>query len=309
MRIPTQLRQRRSLMMTCGLLGVCLLTFLGWLWLYPMAVTPDSISRTMPSQPSLPGMQSMPANHATDSATNGPFAHWRTWPPHKLHDIVASYIGRRSVSDDILDMMFTLFHEKNIDPATRNNAVNILADQSEDIRQITDQLLVMFLDPGESTLWKSYTLQFLADRYQQANDADRKRIIDALHTGLNHPEGVIVGTSLLQFTLLQRSTLYPAQDDHIFIDALHNILTNPNDDIEEISSALIVAGEIQLTSSATAIRYLISNNSNPTILRTGIAALGCLGNRQDIAQLLPYRNHAHPLVVAAAQQAIARLNN
>lgn len=200
--------------------------------------------------------------------------------------------------------LVSLIGDKSLSETTRNNIANILVAQNRKDPKLYKTLLAMVDDEAESPLWRDYALQHLATTYSFASDP--KTIESKLRSIVGASNGSIAGTALILLDDLE-------SDGHIKVPELEQWavekLENSKSALPTRTSALALLGKRFSEKHVELVRQYAAQDKTPSLKRVAIAALGNIGQKEDLAIVQGNLKNPDKSVAMAAKGAEKKLRH
>ena len=122
---------------------------------------------------------------------------------------------------------------------------------------------------------------------------------------VEHGQGSQRGTALLHASRLARDLRTPLASD--FSDVTTAMALGSQETIDSRIAALAVIGEQRLRDRLPEVFALTRGETDPALIAAALACAGLIGEPSGENWITDFLHHPHPMVRAAAEAAIARL--
>ncbi len=246
------------------------------------------------------------------------FSDFEAWVFERQLNAVTDIQRNAHLSPAMCDFLVDLASDSGRREVLRNNASNAISAQDPPVPGWLGKLADQALDPSEGPLWRDYALQHLSDQIllHKAESA-RDDFIGSPTSGLNtrhyvdilievaSSTHVVAGTALLHLDRLSREQAISVDQEGVR-QLLIKAIENPQVDPAAKVTAFGVLGLRKNPQDADIARKCL-HHGNADVRRSAIAALGDLGNADDIADIEQIDAVGNELVVAAKASALKKL--
>jgi len=249
----------------------------------------------------------LPGKHASAARPDDPlvlFEGFDQLAPMEQRGFIASTQSNYDLPKGDAQFLVSLIGDKSLSETTRNNIANILVAQNRKDPKLYKTLLAMVDDEAESPLWRDYALQHLATTYSFASDP--KTIESKLRSIVGASNGSIAGTALILLDDLE-------SDGHIKVPELEQWavekLENSKSALPTRTSALALLGKRFSEKHVELVRQYAAQDKTPSLKRVAIAALGNIGQKEDLAIVQGNLKNPDKSVAMAAKGAEKKLRH
>lgn len=208
------------------------------------------------------------------------------------------------LSHEIISYLILKVQDKSLNEVTRNNIANCLLNQSKRCDELGTIFSRMIDDKTESYKWRDYSVQHLGVSAYLGDN--REAAIDKLTYIAKSATGGMRGTALRQLNHIYTDVEGENALGPWFTDLLISIASDEHEELSCRMSAISLLGERRERQGLGVVR-VITCDSDPSLRRTAIAALGILGGSEDIGLITRGLSDSDPMVVLAAKAASKRL--
>jgi hypothetical protein len=246
------------------------------------------------------------------------FSDFEMWTFERQLNAVTDIQRNAHLSPAMCDFLVDLASDSGRREVLRNNASNAINAQDPPVPGWLGKLAEQVLDPSEGALWRDYALQHLSDQILlHKADPARDDFIGSPTSGLNtrryvdiltevaSSTHVVAGTALLHLDRLSREQAISV-DQEEFRQLLIKAIENPQVDPAAKVTAFGILGLRKNPMDADIARKYM-RHSSADVRRSAIAALGNLGNVDDIAEIEKIDAGGNDLVGAAQVSALKKL--
>lgn len=247
------------------------------------------------------------------------FADFESWNPERQINAVTDIQRNQHLSPAMRDFLVDLASDPSRRPLLRNNAANALGAQDPPVPGWLGKLADQALDPAESPLWRDYALQHLSDQLvpKTAPTPTNDDFVGSPDSGLNRSRYIAVltavasgkltvaGTALLHLDRLSKNHAVDVSADQIHALVLQ-ALENPDVAVGTKVTAFGILGMRKNPEDAVIARRSLKD-PQADVRRAAVAALGNLGNRDDIASIEAVETGGDRTVEMAKTAACKRL--
>ena len=222
--------------------------------------------------------------------------------PEQQLDAITRIQHDSRMSPQLIAFLGIAIKDKTRSLVVRNNMANCLILQRPPNPHLDRLFLDMVDDTSESLDWREYAVQHLASTVACTDEPDV--VIAKLRDLLQHGQGSIPATVMVHLDRLEGEG--QVRLDSSFVSDLVAHLNSPATSLSSRMTIIGLLGKRQERSCLPLIRaYAV--DSQPSLRRVAIAALGHIGDVSDRPLIEKARNDADALVVAAATSALGRL--
>lgn len=293
----------------------------------PSEVTSASPLRTatpvgVPSTPAPAGPVPLPSPATQANALRIPpeFPDFEGWTSERQLNAVTDIQRNPHLSLAMRNFLVDLASDSTRRAVLRNNAANALGIQDPPVSGWLGKLADQALDPAETPIWRDYALQHLSDQlvprdgeipangdFIGGSDSglDRKRYIAVL-TAVASSKLTVAGTALLHLDRLGREHGV-AIDQEQFHALVLTVLESPDVDVGAKVTAFGILGMRKNPADAEIARRFL-RDPHADVRRVAVAALGHLGNREDIPMIEAVETGGDRAVEMAKVAACKRLS-
>lgn len=219
------------------------------------------------------------------------------------------------ISSDEINALYVLMNRKEgEDPlpagglnVLRNEALNALTKQRELPPDLVSNLVAMFNDRTHDALWRDYCIQGLGTLIKRIEHPRQKELACAtLWAATRESATHIGGTGLIALR-------YNVDDSAVSADAVKQralaLVQDSSCGVATKTTALQVCAQLGGSDVLPKARELAKSAPRPVLRMSAIAAVGTLGDRQDLALLETCAADSDRYVRTAANSALKRLRD
>lgn len=189
-------------------------------------------------------------------------------------------------------------------PTLRNHVANLLAEEIPLPEGWLQQLQDAALATDETLLWRDYAVQHVAVLATKV--ADPAPIVTWLIGVVEHGEGAQRGTALLHAARVAAQAGVPLPAT--FPAMATRLAQGSQDQIDARIAALATIGEQRMRDLLPEVRALAFGETEASLIAAAIGCASLLGDNGGENWITDFLHHDNPVVRAAAEQAVARLN-
>ena len=204
-----------------------------------------------------------------------------------------------NLAPEVLDFLSAVLADRSCEQTIRNNAANALLNQPQPDPYLHRRFIAMIDDPTEEYEWREFAVQHLAVSHRTS--AEREVIIDKLMRLVRDGDKGIPGTALLHLHRLEDDGAIALDDG--YADLLVSAIDDPSADLMTRMTAAGIAGERRERRALPSLR-LLATTGIAALRRVSLAALGLIGEADDLEILRQAATSDDPGVRAAASAAI-----
>jgi hypothetical protein len=201
--------------------------------------------------------------------------------------------------------------------ALKNQVLGVLIHQDQMPLDLGGRILAMFRDTGQDIVWRNYCLQFFVEYYEtrwparpgdsRAIEGERLAFRRAFDEALTDTSNGIAGTALLGMQKL--ASAYPEfQAGDITTYAAAVAADNNASELDRMA-ALNVAAQMGEEGIRDVARDLARRGDSDALRRSAIAALGYVGNEEDVVFLGSLEKEASTRLHKAIRVSLERLRD
>lgn len=200
-------------------------------------------------------------------------------PDAKLH-MITELQGNSEVSPAVIKYLRLQMHDRRLEAVTRNNIANVLIGQHEKDPYLHREFIAMIDDVTEDEQWREYSVQHLARTLPFT--AEPTLVVRRLFELMRGGERGIPGTALLHLHRAEENGLLKLPDGYI-PELLAMARSDATPAMTRLTAVSVLAERAE-TRALPLIRDLASRGT-PALRRIAIAALGPLGEANDVTIL------------------------
>lgn len=191
----------------------------------------------------------------------------------------------------------------------KNELVFALLRQREGLTELGELLVRMARAPGTDATWRDYCVQFLGKCYPRIADPESRKAMaealwEALRTGRR---GRVAGSAARQLMTLGRT--FPEFPPEKIAAASLEALRDPACSEEAMTALLQVCGTLGEGGALPIARDIAGRSSSPVLRASAIAAIGMLGDEDDLPLLKRLASSGDLRIAKPAKAAMDRIQN
>lgn len=161
----------------------------------------------------------------------------------------------------------------------KNELVIVLMRQNGKPGSLSTKLVEMYQNKKLDSVWRDYCIQFMGQWYKDASPKDQKLLIMAMTDALKETSNGIAGTSLIA---MNSNADQPGIDAQKLGEAAFAVVTDKKNPDYVKLTALQICAMRQDPKALPVAREILRDSKNVPLKISAIAAIGMLGNNEDL---------------------------